>query len=92
MLCVAIGGSDSAGIGGLKGSGAAADLCGCGSEEVTKVVGLDCEMVGVGNHGRKSILARVSVRLLDALLHIGWPIVDQMTSCILDGLLHIMVC
>ena len=74
----------------MKGSGAAADLGGCGSEEVTKVVGLDCEMVGVGNHGRKSILARVSVRLLDALLHIGCPAAYWMPCCILDALCMLM--
>jgi len=28
---------------------------------VTKVVGMDCEMVGVGDDGRDSILARVSI-------------------------------
>jgi len=28
---------------------------------VTKVVGMDCEMVGVGDDGKESILARVSI-------------------------------
>jgi len=28
---------------------------------VTKVIGMDCEMVGVGDDGKESILARVSV-------------------------------
>jgi len=39
-----------------------ARCCDCGDgSRVTKVVGMDCEMVGVGEDGKDSMLARVSV-------------------------------
>ena len=42
---------------------------------LTKVLGMDCEMVGVGRDGTDSVLARVSI-----VNHFGHPVYDKFVS------------